>query len=75
MIFNDLYCLKVNEESNQEGETVFYADWKMIEPNTKNDPKRPCARTSHSCTVYKNRYLIIVGGETELDSNSNSQLS
>jgi hypothetical protein len=28
---------------------------------------KPRARTSHSCTVYKNRYMIIVGGEGEFD--------
>ena len=72
MYFNDLYCLKVNEEINQEGETVFFADWKLLEGNTKNDPRRPCARTSHSCTVYKNRFLIIIGGESEIDPMFNS---
>lgn len=26
---------------------------------------KPVPRTSHSCTIYKNRYLIIIGGETD----------
>jgi hypothetical protein len=30
---------------------------------------KPRARTSHSCTVYKNRYMVIIGGEGELDEN------
>jgi len=30
------------------------------------------ARTSHTCTVYKNRYLVIIGGEThQINSASN----
>lgn len=27
---------------------------------------KPVGRTSHSCTVYKNRYLVIIGGEGEI---------
>lgn len=41
----------------------------MIEKQTpKNAIKsvnKPRARTSHSCTAYKNRYMIIIGGEGE----------
>ena len=65
MIFNDLYCLTVKEERKQDGSINFIAEWKLLEDNSLNNPNRPCARTSHSCTVYKNRYLVIIGGETQ----------
>ena len=26
---------------------------------------RPPPRTSHSCVSYKNRYLVVIGGENE----------
>jgi len=55
------------------------AEWTQIEPQSKKGhvmPQlKPVPRTSHSCTVYKDRYLVIIGGETdtawfEKDKNS-----
>lgn len=42
----------------------------MIESQTPKGERaailKPRGRTSHSCTVYKNRYMVIIGGEGEL---------
>ena len=70
MIFDDLYMMEVVERETPEGDVKFYAEWEVIEPQTPKGEKparvKPCARTSHTCDVYKNRFLIVTGGETEI---------
>ena len=45
---------------------IFHAVWKNIQVKNLEDPQ-PSPRTSHICVSYKNRYLVVVGGETTLD--------
>jgi hypothetical protein len=63
--------VEIQEETDSKGEFVYVAQWELIEPQTPHGEKppypRPRARTSHSCTVYKNRFMVIIGGEGELD--------
>lgn len=73
MIFDDLYSCQILEEQDQRGNTIYIAQWELIEPQTQKGALRsmskPRGRTSHSCTVYKNRYMVIVGGEGEFDES------
>jgi len=74
IIFDDLHSCEIQEELDaKSGETLYVAHWTVIEPQTPAGSRRPMnkprARTSHSCTVYKNRYMIIVGGEGQLDES------
>ena len=70
MIFDDLYSVEIIEHETSEGDFKFIAQWELIEPQTPKGQKsqiiKPCARTSHTCNVYKNRFLVITGGETEI---------
>ncbi len=69
--------MEIFEERLENGEVVFIAEWKMVQPpsevSTVQKPDRPLGRTSHTCTVYKNRFLIVIGGEAE--SNSSDDLT
>ena len=53
----------------------YVAEWEQIEPQTSKDilplSGKPSPRTSHTCTVYKNRYLVIIGGETDIINGIN----
>ena len=40
----------------------YVAIWQKIEVKSELNPY---PRTSHTCVAYKNRYLVILGGETE----------
>jgi hypothetical protein len=40
----------------------YTANWRKIKCN---DGPVPCPRTSQSCVAYKNRYMIVIGGETD----------
>eukprot|EP00347_Sterkiella_histriomuscorum_P007476 403348772 len=68
IIFNDLYSAEIIEELKENGEIQFVAQWTRLEQQTPieliHTVYKPTSRTSHTCTVYKNRYLIIIGGET-----------
>ena len=68
-MFDDLYTVEVMEEVRRDGEMQFVAQWEKIDFRNGKDTKSPCARTSHTCTVYKNRFLVIIGGETEVDAS------
>jgi len=72
IIFDDLHSCEILEETDpKSGDLVYVAQWTVIEPQTPSGAPRPLnkprARTSHSCTVYKNRYMIIIGGEGQFD--------
>lgn len=58
VFFNDLFSVRVIE---QVGSAKYIAIWQKI---TFEGPQ-PYPRTSHTCVTYKNRYLIVIGGETE----------
>lgn len=62
--------LSINKDTGIE-EMSFIAHWEEIEQQTPKGElpsyPKPCARTSHTCTVYKNRFFIIIGGETEIE--------
>ena len=45
---------------------IFHAIWTKIVVKNPEAPQ-PSPRTSHTCVSYKNRYLVIIGGETTLD--------
>lgn len=47
----------------------YIATWRKITPVDLDAPI-PCPRTSQSCVAYKNRYLVIIGGETAVDPNN-----
>ena len=55
--FNDFYKAKLNLHKNMEKVTCKWE--KVIAKNNVNPPHR----TSHSATVYKDRYIFIIGGE------------
>ena len=59
VFFDDLYCVRVFE---QDAGSKFIAIWEKVV--VKSEVK-PYPRTSHTCVAYKNRYLIVIGGETE----------
>ena len=42
------------------------AQWTKISVKNFESPQ-PSPRTSHTCVGYKNRYLVVVGGETTSD--------
>lgn len=69
IIFDDLYSVEIIEEQDAKGETIYVAQWELIEKQTPKGElasyPKPRARTSHSATVYKNRYMVIIGGEGE----------
>lgn len=69
MIFDDLYSVEIIEQQMPDGELIFIAEWEQLEKQTPKGQMpplhKPVGRTSHSCTVYKNRYLVIIGGESE----------
>ena len=45
---------------------VFHAIWQKIRVKNPEQPM-PSPRTSHTCVGYKNRYLVVIGGETTSD--------
>ena len=71
-VFNDLYELTVEERfedgaDQQKDLPEYIAHWRKIIIDSSNTQK-PCARTSQSCVAYKNRYMIIIGGETDSET-------
>lgn len=56
VFFNDLYCAKVIEKPGNK----YVVIWQKISYEAG-----PYPRTSHTCVSYKNRYLVVIGGETE----------
>lgn len=53
--FNDLHRFKVVQENGE-----FTCLWEKVEPEGNI---RPSKRSSHSSCAYKDRYMVIVGGE------------
>lgn len=51
-----MYCARIIENPGNK----YVAIWQKIKFENG-----PYPRTSHTCVSYKNRYLVIVGGETE----------
>jgi hypothetical protein len=62
VIFDDLHSVDIVQGVTPEGEVQFTAKWKRIEvlPGL-----RPAARASHTCSAYKNRFIVVVGGEAD----------
>ena len=60
--FNDLYRLKISQMDSKNYVPCFHAYFTLI---TINQGPIPPPRTSHSCVAYKNRYLVVIGGENE----------
>ena len=54
LFYNDLYKLKISIENSSVSVT-----WEKLEPESSI----PDHRSSHSGSVYKDRYLFIIGGE------------
>ena len=76
-VFNDLYRLTVEEKFEDGADPSkdlpdYIAFWEKIVPADETAPK-PCPRASHSCVAYKNRYLVIIGGETDSLVQPNSE--
>lgn len=76
-LFNDLYQLIVEEKFEDGADPSkdlpdYSASWEKIIPRDESAPK-PCPRASHSCVAYKNRYLVIIGGETDSIVRPNSE--
>ena len=63
IFFNDLYQLKIHPMESDNHVPRYHARFTKIMMNT-NGPMPP-PRTSHSCVSYKNRYLVVIGGENE----------
>ena len=63
IFFNDLYQLKIYPTDSDNHIPKFHALFTKIEV-CSNGPKPP-PRTSHTCVSYKNRYLVVIGGENE----------
>lgn len=53
--------MKITENVGKQ----FVAIWSKIEFQSSICPY---PRTSHTCTSYKNRYLVVIGGETEIEN-------
>ena len=69
--FNDLYQLKISPIESNNHIPKFHAQFTRI---VITGGPVPPPRTSHSCVPYKNRYLIIIGGENEdIDNVSKGQ--
>ena len=60
VFFDDLYCARVIE---QFGGSKYIAIWQKVEFGCGQ--QIPYPRTSHTQVSYKDRYLIVIGGETE----------
>lgn len=64
IFFNDLYQLKISPvEGGTHHIPKYHAYFNRIK--IPEDSPVPTPRTSHSCIPYKNRYLIVIGGENE----------
>lgn len=63
IFFNDLYQLKIYPVESHNHIPKFHAHFTRIEVSD-NGPLPP-PRTSHTCVSYKNRYLVVIGGENE----------
>ena len=53
--YNDLHRIKINCEKDRK-----FGTWEKV---LSKNGKAPSPRTSHSVTVYKDRYLFVIGGE------------
>ncbi|EGR27009.1 kelch motif family protein, putative [Ichthyophthirius multifiliis] len=60
IFFNDLYKIKFNVFNDGKNESV-----DIMQICINQDERKPIARASHSTTVYKDRYIFIIGGEGE----------
>lgn len=58
IFFNDLYSVKILEQIGNK----YVAIWQKI---NFVGSEIPYPRTSHTCISYKDRYLVVIGGETE----------
>jgi hypothetical protein len=58
IFFNDLYSVKIVEQIGSK----YVAIWQKI---NFVGTEIPYPRTSHTCISYKDRYLVVIGGETE----------
>jgi hypothetical protein len=55
-LFDEIYTISFNIDEPQK---IFKAKWKKEEVYGESPPPR----TSHTSTVYKQNYFIIIGGE------------
>lgn len=62
--YNEIYSCKIHEIKTNKKKS-FVTEWKQIKVNGD----QPVPRTSHSCVAYRNRYLIVIGGETEQEQS------
>lgn len=53
--YNDLHRIKINCDKDRK-----FGTWEKV---LSKNGKVPSPRTSHSVTVYKDRYLFVIGGE------------
>ena len=63
IFFNDLYQLKIHPMESDNHIPRYHACFTKIKMNSEGPMPPP--RTSHSCVSYKNRYLVVIGGENE----------
>ena len=68
IFFNDLYQLKIHPTLSDNHIPKFHALFTKI--IMSNNGPMPQPRTSHTCVSYKNRYLVVIGGENEETASS-----
>lgn len=72
-LFNDFFTLEFvteeeicEEDKKQTSIQKLKAIWKQLKSNGPTPP----ARNSHSSCVYKNEYIIIIGGEGSINKGN-----